>query len=628
MSEQVLTRPRSAVPTLDQARAKLSEVWGHADFRGMQAGVVAEVLAGRDVLAVLPTGGGKSVSYQVPALLRPGVGLVVSPLIALMTDQVEALVQQGVAAARLDSNVAPQARDEIWRQARAGELDLLYVSPEGLANPGMIARLGELDLALIAIDEAHCVSQWGHDFRPDYRNLGRLAELFAGVPRIAVTATADPRTQEDILASLKLEGARVFVDSFARPNLRLAAERKEGGRARTDQRVVELVRARAGQSGVVYCGAREACERVTAALVEAGINAIAYHAGMAGPDRDRHLKRFLSEDGAVMVATIAFGMGVDKADVRFVIHADPPGSLEAYWQEVGRAGRDGAPADCVTLYGPSDIAWSLRRLEQREMPDEVRLAQVRKARLLYAMLDGAVCRQAAVRRYFGEDGAAPCGVCDLCDDPPELFDGTVAAQKALAAVQRLGGRFGRGRVVDHLTGRTKEPQGWETALSTWGVGADAAPRGWREVIDHLLFEGLLVEDPNDGKPLLGLGDAEGVRAVYRGELDIRIRRAPDAYDASTRSGNPRRRSAVRSPGPAEVLAPEVQVRFDALRAWRREQAAAQRVPPYVIFQDRTLAEIARAEPGTLEALGRISGVGQSKLSRYGAAVLSVLAGLA
>ena len=628
MSEQVLTRPRSAVPTLDQARAKLSEVWGHADFRGMQAGVVAEVLAGRDVLAVLPTGGGKSVSYQVPALLRPGVGLVVSPLIALMTDQVEALVQQGVAAARLDSNVAPQARDEIWRQARAGELDLLYVSPEGLANPGMIARLGELDLALIAIDEAHCVSQWGHDFRPDYRNLGRLAELFAGVPRIAVTATADPRTQEDILASLKLEGARVFVDSFARPNLRLAAERKEGGRARTDQRVVELVRARAGQSGVVYCGAREACERVTAALVEAGINAIAYHAGMAGPDRDRHLKRFLSEDGAVMVATIAFGMGVDKADVRFVIHADPPGSLEAYWQEVGRAGRDGAPADCVTLYGPSDIAWSLRRLEQREMPDEVRLAQVRKARLLYAMLDGAVCRQAAVRRYFGEDGAAPCGVCDLCDDPPELFDGTVAAQKALAAVQRLGGRFGRGRVVDHLTGRTKEPQGWETALSTWGVGADAAPRGWREVIDHLLFEGLLVEDPNDGKPLLGLGDAEGVRAVYRGELDIRIRRAPDAYDASTRSGNPRRRSAVRSPGPAEVLAPEVQVRFDALRAWRREQAVAQRVPPYVIFQDRTLAEIARAEPGTLEALGRISGVGQSKLSRYGAAVLGVLAALA
>lgn len=628
MSDLVLDRPETGGLSLTDARRVLGEVWGHADFRGMQAGVVAEVLAGRDVLAVLPTGGGKSVCYQVPAILRPGVGLVVSPLIALMTDQVEALVQLGVAAARLDSNVAPDEREAIWRRARAGELDLLYVSPEGLANPGMVQRLGELDLSLIAIDEAHCVSQWGHDFRPDYRNLGRLAELFPGVPRIAVTATADPRTREDILASLKLEGAAVFVDSFARPNLRLAAERKDGSRARTDQRVAELVRARAGQSGVVYCGAREACERLTGVLVEAGIKAIAYHAGMAGPDRDRRLKQFLSEDGAVMVATIAFGMGVDKADVRFVIHADPPGSLEAYWQEVGRAGRDGEPADCITLYGPSDIAWSLRRLERQAMPDDVRQAQVKKARQLYAMLDGAVCRQAAVRRYFAEEGAEPCGVCDLCDAPPELFDGTVAAQKALAAVQRLGGRFGRGRVVDHLTGRTKEPQTWETALSTWGVGADTAPRGWREVIDHLLFEGLLVEDPNEGKPLLGLGDAEAVRAVYRGELEIRIRRAPDAYDASTRSGNPRRRSAVRSPGPAEVLAPDVQVRFDALRAWRREQAATQRVPPYVIFQDRTLADIARTEPGTLEALGRISGVGQSKLGRYGAAVLGVLAALA
>jgi len=626
MSDLVLDRPETGGLSMSDARTVLAEVWGHADFRGMQADVVDQVLVGRDVLAVLPTGGGKSVCYQVPAILRPGVGLVVSPLIALMTDQVEALVQLGVAAARLDSNVAPDEREAIWRRARAGELDLLYVSPEGLANPGLVQRLVQLDLALIAIDEAHCVSQWGHDFRPDYRTLGRLAELFPGVPRIAVTATADPRTREDILASLKLEGAAVFVDSFARPNLRLAAERKDGSRARTDQRVAELVRARAGQSGVVYCGAREACERLTGVLVEAGIKAIAYHAGMAGPDRDRRLKQFLSEDGAVMVATIAFGMGVDKADVRFVIHADPPGSLEAYWQEVGRAGRDGEPADCITLYGPSDVAWSLRRLERRDMPDEVRLAQVKKARQLYAMLDGAVCRQAAVRRYFAEDGAEPCGVCDLCDAPPELFDGTVAAQKALAAVQRLGGRFGRGRVVDHLTGRTKEPQAWETALSTWSVGADTAPRGWREVIDHLLFEGLLVEDPNEGKPLLGLGDAEAVRAVYRGAREVRIRRAPDSYDASTRSGNPRRRSAVRSPGPAEVLAPEVQVRFDALRAWRREQAATQRVPPYVIFQDRTLAEIARAEPGTLEALGRISGVGQTKLARYGQAVLGVLAG--
>lgn len=629
MSSTVLDRPAPEAAGLSRAREVLRRVWGHADFRGMQADVVAEVLAGRDALAVLPTGGGKSVCYQVPALVRPGLGLVVSPLIALMTDQVEALVQQGVAAARLDSHVAPDERAAIWRQARAGALDLLYVSPEGLAAPGMIERLGELELAVIAIDETHCVSQWGHDFRPDYRSLGRLAEAFPGVPRLAVTATADGRTRDDIVASLRLEEAKVFVDSFARPNLRLAAERKDGGRARTDQRVVELVTARPGQSGVVYCGAREACERLTGALVQAGVKAIAYHAGMEGRDRDRRLKRFLSEDGAVMVATIAFGMGVDKADVRFVIHADPPASLEAYWQEVGRAGRDGDPADCITLYGASDIAWSLRRLDGRAMPDEVRIAQAGKVRRLYAMLDGAVCRQAAVRRYFGEGEAEACGVCDLCDAPPELFDATVPAQKALAAVQRLGGRFGRGRVIEHLTGRTKEPQAWETALSTWGVGADTAPSGWREVIDHLLFEGLLVEDPNEGKPLLSLGDAEAVRAVYRGHETVQVRRAPDAFDASTRSGNPRRRArgAGRSLGPAEVLAPEVQLRFEALRAWRRDQAAAQRVPPYVIFQDRTLAEIARAEPGTLDALAAISGVGQTKLGRYGQTVLEVLAGV-
>lgn len=618
----------SRVADLDDARALLRRVWGHGDFRGLQGGIVAEILAGRDVLAVLPTGGGKSVCYQVPAILRPGMGLVVSPLIALMTDQVEALVQQGVAAARLDSNVPPEQRDAIWAQARAGGLDLLYVSPEGLSQPGMERRLSEIPLSLIAIDEAHCVSQWGHDFRPDYRSLGRLAEMFPGVPRIAVTATADPRTRDDILASLRLEGARTFVDSFARANLRLMAERKESGsKAKNDARVVELVLNRRGQSGVVYCGAREACERLTDQLVQRGVNAIAYHAGMPGPDRDRRLKKFLSEDGAVVVATIAFGMGVDKADVRFVIHADPPGSLEAYWQEVGRAGRDGDPADCLTLYGPSDIAWTLRRLEGRDMPDEVRIAQVGKARRLYAMLDGGACRQQAVRTYFGEQGAEPCGVCDLCADTPDLYDGTVLAQKALAAVQRLGGRFGRGRVVDHLTGRTKEVQPWETDLSTWGVGSDTAPTGWRDVIDHLLFEGLLVEDPNEGKPILKLGDAEAVRAVYRGERAVQIRREPAAFDASTRSGNPRNRKRVASLGPAETLPPEVQARFDALRAWRRDRAAEQRVPPYVIFQDRTLAEIARRPPATLEALGRISGVGQSKLDRYGRAVVELLAGL-
>lgn len=619
------TQPRPATtPGLADARALLSRVWGHGDFRGLQSQVVAEVLAGRDVLAVLPTGGGKSVCYQIPAILRPGLGLVVSPLIALMTDQVEALKQQGVAAARLDSGVSLDERSAIWAAARSGDLDLLYVSPEGLAAGAMMDRLAELPLSLIAIDEAHCVSQWGHDFRPDYRNLGLLAERFPNVPRIAVTATADARTRDDILRSLRLEGARVFVDSFARPNLQLSAERKESAsRARTDARVIELVRERRGKSGVVYCGSRDGCERVAQALRDAGTNAIAYHAGMDTKERDRRLERFLAEDGAVMVATIAFGMGVDKADVRFVIHADPPGSLEAYWQEIGRGGRDGEPAEGITLYGPSDIAWTLRRLDGRPMAEEVKQVQVRKARQLFAMLDGAVCRAQAVRRYFGETDAAPCGVCDNCGDPPQTYDATVPAQKALAAVQRLGGRFGRGRVIDHLTSRTKDVQPWEQQLSTWGIGADVSPNGWRDIIDHLLFEGLLVEDPNDGKPLVGLGDPEAVRAVYKAERRIEVRRAP--VRASSSSSGRRDRSGEGRNAALETMDADVRARFERLRAWRRDRASEQHVPPYVIFQDKTLLEIAQAQPRDLTALAALPGVGQSKLDRYGKGVLETLA---
>ncbi|WP_447911038.1 DNA helicase RecQ [Brevundimonas bullata] len=615
---------RSASPAsldLSAAREVLGRVWGHADFRGLQSQVVAEVLAGRDVMAVLPTGGGKSVCYQIPAMLRPGVGLVVSPLIALMTDQVEALKQQGVAAARLDSGVSMEERSAIWRAARSGELDLLYVSPEGLAAGSMLERLSEIDLSLIAIDEAHCVSQWGHDFRPDYRSLGRLAEIFPGVPRIAVTATADARTRDDILASLRLGEARVFVDSFARPNLQLSAERKiNGSRARTDAAVVELVRERRGKSGVVYCGSRDGCERVAQTLRDGGVNAIAYHAGFDAKDRDKRLERFLAEDGAVMVATIAFGMGVDKPDVRFVIHADPPGSLEAYWQEIGRAGRDGEPAEGITLYGPSDIAWSLRRLEGRPMAEEVKQVQTRKVRQLFAMLDGAVCRPQAVRRYFGEQDAQPCGVCDICGDPPAVFDAVVPAQKALAAVQRLGERFGRTRVVDHLLGKTKDVQNWESHLSTWGIGADLSLTAWRDVLDHLLFEGLLVEDPNEGKPIIRLGDPEAVRAVYRGERPIQVRKAPVRVVEAERP----RRNAGRNLA-AEALDTDVRARFEVLRAWRRDRAAEQHVPPYVIFQDKTLVEIALSEPRNLDALGRISGVGAGKLERYGKGVLEALA---
>jgi len=614
------------------ARNLLQQVWGHDDFRGLQAPIIAAIMGGADVLAVLPTGGGKSVCYQIPAMLRAGLGLVISPLIALMADQVEALRQLGVEAARLDSGLTPAERDGVWRSAEEGRLQLLYVSPEGLAQSHVRERLQRLHLALIAIDEAHCVSQWGHDFRPDYRTLGRLGDVFPGVPRIALTATADQRTRDDILGSLNLRDAAVFVDSFARPNLRLSAERKESGsRAAGERRTIELVGARRGQSGIVYCGSREGADQLAGALRSSGVPALSYHAGLEAGERDKRLARFLAEDGAVMVATIAFGMGVDKPDVRFVIHADPPSSIEAYWQEIGRGGRDGEPAEGITLYGASDVSWALRRIGSREMPDEVKQVQTRKVRQLYAFLDGSSCRALAVRRYFGETAADPCGICDICRETGSRVDVTEAAQKALAAVQRLGGRFGRGRVIDHLTGKTKDVQPWESALTTFGVGRDIAPRSWREIIDHLMFEGLLEEDTNDGRPLLALGDPEEVRAVYRKQRRIEVRRQPEAFDPTTASGDPRRGGRAKVASRQAVaaldgLAPEARGAFERLRAWRREIAATQRVPPYVIFQDRTLIEIAVRRPRTADDLSHVSGVGEAKLRRYGAGVLQALGG--
>src|SRR5580704_1342706 len=542
---------------LDEAREILRRVFGHAEFRGLQAGVIAEALAGRNALAVLPTGGGKSVCYQIPALMRPGLALVVSPLIALMSDQVEALKQAGVAAARMDSNLDLNERDATWRRVEDGELKLLYVAPEGLMSEAVMRRLRGLPLALIAIDEAHCVSQWGHDFRPDYRALGRLAELFPGVPRLALTATADARTRVDIRSELRLEDAREFVASFARPELALFAEHKQ----RAGRRVAELVKARPGRSGIVYAGSREGTETLAEELATQGIAAKAYHAGLDRRVRAERLAWFLAEDGAVMVATIAFGMGIDKPDVRFVIHADPPASIEAYWQEVGRAGRDGGPGEGITLYGPADMNWALRRIASRGLPDEVRQVQVRKVRQLYAMLEGLSCRAAAVRHYFGEADAEPCGVCDICTSPVEGVDATEAAQKALSAVHRLDGRVGRGRIVDHLLGKTKEVSEVVASMSPYGVGREFSPAGWRELIDRLLFEGLLVEDPNDGRPLIGLGDAAAVRAVYRGERKVTMRRALEQLDPTTRSGRPRKR---RGGVPLAVMEADMPL-FDALR---------------------------------------------------------------
>jgi ATP-dependent DNA helicase RecQ len=602
----------------------LRRTFGHAEFRGLQAEVIGEVLAGRSAIAVLPTGGGKSVCYQIPAMLRPGLGLVVSPLIALMTDQVAALRQAGAAAARLDSNIPPHERGEIWQRIEACTLDLLYISPEGLMAPSMLERLSRHSLALVAIDEAHCVSQWGHDFRPEYRMLGRLAEIFPQVPRLAVTATADARTREDIRTELRLGGARELVASFARPELALSAERKRGA---GHDRVLELVTERSGKSGIVYGGSRDGVDGLAAMLAAEGMPALAYHAGLDKTVRAKRLHEFLEADAAVMVATIAFGMGVDKPDVRFVIHADPPASIEAYWQEIGRAGRDGARAEGITLYSSSDMAWAMRRIESRNLDPTVQNVQARKVRQLYAMLEGTGCRPAAVRRYFGETEVKPCGACDLCLSPPAAVDLTELAQKALSAVHRLGGRFGRGRVVDHLRGKTEGAFEPELRLSTFGIGRETGAGTWRDLLEQLLFEGLLRENPNDGRPLVGLGDMEGVRAVYRGERRVTARSLREGQASS--KGRKRKRQSGKDGGERRGEAPGVEPGdaplFEALRAWRRGRATEQKLPPYVIFHDTTLAAIARRRPATVDALAGISGVGQAKLERYGADVLRVVA---
>ena len=599
---------------LHDAREILRRTFGHAEFRGLQGDVIAEVLAGNSAMAVLPTGGGKSVCYQIPSMIRPGLGLVVSPLIALMTDQVAGLQQSGVAAARLDSNIDPEEKADTWRRIEAGELDILYVSPEGLMQPWMLERLSRIPLALIAIDEAHCVSQWGHDFRPEYRMLGRLADLFPNVPRLAVTATADARTREDIRSELRLESSPEFVASFARPELVLSAERKRGS---ATKRVVELVTARPDRSGVVYAGSRDKTEQIAQALRDAGVPALAYHAGLERQVRTTRLEEFLEADAAVMVATIAFGMGVDKPDVRFVIHADAPASIEAYWQEIGRAGRDGDLAEGITLYGAADMSWALRRIGERDMDGAIKQVQVGKVRQLYALLDGTGCRAATVRRYFGEEGVEACGQCDLCTGRVELSDATEAAQKALSAAHRLAGRYGRGRLVDHLLGKTKDVSDHEASLSTWGIGQDLSANAWRDLVEQLLFEGLLREDPNDGRPLVGVGDADEVKRVFRGERRVQIQTR--AEEPAGRVRKPRKgREAL-------VTAPSDQALFEALRAWRARAAKSQHVPPYVIFHDRTLAEIAAVKPGSRAALERVNGVGEGKLARYGEAVLEVVA---
>jgi ATP-dependent DNA helicase RecQ len=609
----------AASPDITAARDILRRTFGHDDFRGLQADVIGEVLAGRDVMAVLPTGGGKSFCYQIPAMLRPGVGLVISPLIALMADQVAALRAAGVSAARLDSTLDRETRRTWLDAAREGKLDLLYVSPEGLFAQGFLDFLEQCPIALIAIDEAHCVSQWGHDFRPDYRALGKLAEVFPDTPRMAVTATADQRTQADIRTQLKLEHARSFIASFDRPNLVLAAERKS---TRPQDRIFDLVKARRGKSGIIYAATRDHVESIAAHLQDLQAPALAYHAGLEASVRAERQHRFQEEDDVVMVATIAFGMGVDKPDVRYVIHADSPKSIEAYWQEVGRAGRDGETAEGFAVYSASDLRRAIMFANQSNAGEQVKAVQIRKARQLFAFLDGLTCRRAGVRRYFGEENVEPCGVCDICADPPSSTDATEFAAKAISAVMRMDQRFGRGRVVDHLIGKPPRDALDQryAGKSTYGIGAETHESVWRNVIEHLLFEGVLVEDDGD-RPTLSVADEDAARAIFRKERVVRMR---EAAPRKRRSKEERRAARGEKRAARAGLEGEDAKLFERLRAWRLEAAHAAGVAPYVIFHDTTLAAIVEAKPATLAALSGVSGVGDAKLKRYGAQLLDLL----
>ncbi len=592
----------------------LHRVFGFPAFRGLQEAAVAHVVAGGDALVLMPTGGGKSVCYQVPALCRPGTALVISPLIALMDDQVAALRQLGVAAGALHSEQEPDLQRTTFRELEAGRLDLLYVSPERLVTPAMQDRLARRQLALIAIDEAHCVSQWGHEFRPEYRALADLAARFPGVPRIALTATADPRTRADILHALAMPAAEMFVASFHRPNLHLAAEPKVGETAQ----LAALLRRHRDAAGIVYCGSRAKTERVAESLATQGHPAVAFHAGLPPEVKRAALGRFRSGEPLVMVATIAFGMGIDRPDVRFVVHLDMPDSPEAYYQQIGRAGRDGERADTLLLYGGEDIARARHWLALSAAPEAQK--QVMRSRLeaMIALTETAQCRTQTLLACFGEHLAEPCGHCDNCGSPVALFDGTIEAQKVLSAIVRTGQRFGAKHVVDVLRGAANEAvaRREHDRLPTFGVGRDRPERFWHGVIRQLIALGAIdVEQHAEGFRTLRL-DAERARPILRGETRVQLREEAPAPPAA----KPGRRDRTAAP-PATPAEGGV---FEALRAWRAAEAKAQAVPPYVIFHDTVLREIAAVRPATADELGGIKGVGTSKLARYGAAVLALV----
>jgi ATP-dependent DNA helicase RecQ len=601
---------------LTDASEVLRRVFGYDSFRGQQQEIIEHMAAGGDALVLMPTGAGKSLCYQIPALLRPGAGVVISPLIALMQDQVDAMLELGLRAGFLNSTQGPGERRQVEEAFVAGELDLLYLAPERLRADSTMRLLDRGPIALFAIDEAHCVSQWGHDFRPDYLELSALHERWPAVPRIALTATATQATRDEIVDRLSLAGARQFVSSFDRPNICYRIVPK----AEPRRQLLELLRAEhPGHAGIVYCLSRASVEQTAEFLTDNGIGALPYHAGLDTRTRTANQARFLREDGLAMVATIAFGMGIDKPDVRYVAHLDLPKSVEGYYQETGRAGRDGEPSTAWLAYGLSDVVQQRKLIDTSEGSEAHRRRQGRHLDAMLALCETVQCRRAQLLGYFGERAAA-CGNCDTCQSPPESWDGTVAAQKILSAVYRLQRerhqRFGAGHVIDILLGRetAKIAQHDHASLTVFGIGTDLREPEWRGVVRQLLAQGLLAVESDYGT--LALTDASA--AVLRSEHQVLLRREPERPPRAARA----RRTATAAA--AAELPAEAAGRFERLRAWRAATAKEQGVPAYVIFHDATLREFAARCPATLAELGAVSGVGESKLAKYGQQVLDTL----
>ena len=615
--------PYGDLPVASAPLATLRSVFGYDAFRGDQQEIVEHVVGGGDALVLMPTGGGKSLCYQIPSLVRPGTGVVVSPLIALMQDQVDGLTALGVRAGFLNSTQDASTRREMERAYTDGRLDLLYLAPEALRSSWTIDLLGRGDIALFAIDEAHCVAQWGHDFRPDYLMLTLLKERWPQVPRIALTATATAATRAEIATNLSLTDARHFVADFDRPNIQYRIVPKAEPRAQ----LLELLGTEhPGDAGIVYCLSRASVEATADFLVKQGIPALPYHAGLDASVRSHHQSRFLREDGLVMVATIAFGMGIDKPDVRFVAHLDLPKSVEGYYQETGRAGRDGQPATAWLAYGLADVVQQRRLIDTSQGDLARRRAQSAHLDAMLALCETTQCRRGQLLRYFGQEPGGPCGNCDTCLVPPAMWDASIPAQKLLSTVARLANernqRFGAGQSIDILLGRRtpKVGQHHHDELSTFGIGTDLTEQQWRAVVRQLLARGLLAVEGDHGT--LALTEGSGEVLGRRQEVTLRV----DPTPAKGRRGSGERSSRASRGAAVADLPPEAQPVFERLRAWRAATAKESGMPAYVIFHDATLRQIAGDAPADLAALGRVSGVGQAKLERYGEQVLEVLAG--